>query len=105
MATATRKSTERHCNMTLTREEWAVFVSILDRVRDPIAAQAKIGIADAIREADGAASISIDRDCERWGAVHNLAYRESERSRRKAEMDVCYRMTIQLSEARFTKDF
>lgn len=95
---------ERMCNLTLSRSEWSVLVSMLDRCRHPIASKAKAAIADQIRESDGAASISIDRTCEAWATVLNLVWNDG--VKRGGETNrVCCSMTCQISAAKFTTDF
>lgn len=99
--TSRRPPVERSCNLTLSRAEWSVLVSLLDRVRDPVATQAKIAIADAIRAADGAADISLDRECQKWAGVLNSVWKVGMTSREGRE--VCGKMTTQISAAEFTK--
>lgn len=105
MATQARRppKVEPRCNLTLTRAEWSVLVSLLDRVPHPIAAQVKIAIGDAIRDSDGAASFGIDRDCEKWSTVLNLVWNEG--MKRRDTRDVCGKMNVQLSAAQFTRDW
>lgn len=104
MATKTQRTAveERMCNLTLTRAEWSVLVSLLDRNRTPIAAQSKASILAYLRDNPDVASLSIDRTCEKWATVLNLVWNDA--TKRAETRRVTTAITRQISASEFTRD-
>ncbi len=97
-------TTERFCNLTLTRNEWAVLVRLLDGVQGDMSRAVRQCIRAALNADPDQASVSIDRECDKWTGVVHAVY--SDAMRRGGEFKRLVRtMTVQISAAMFTGDW
>jgi hypothetical protein len=93
---------ERHCNLTLTRNEWAVLVALLDNVPGDMSRAVRQCIRATLNAQPDLASVSIDRESQKWATVLHAVWPEA--MRRKGEYNRLVRtMTPQISAAEFTQ--
>lgn len=97
-------TTERFCNLTLTRNEWAVLVRLLDTINSDMSRSVRQCIRAALNADTESAEVSIDRECEKWAGVLGAVYEEARR-RRGEYSATTYKMTVQISAAQFTGDW
>lgn len=90
---------DRLCNLTLDRHDWEMFVRLLERTRNPIAAKARESIRTALM-ASRADELCVPRECEKWATVLNLVWEDAMRLSEHAK-DVCHSVAIQISTAQF----
>lgn len=94
---------ERYCNLTLTRNEWAVLVALLDNVPGDMSRKVRMAIREALNERPDAHRVSIDREVEKWAVVLQTVWTDA--MRRKGEYNrLVQAMTVQISAAKFTGD-
>lgn len=94
------KTIERTCNLTLTRNQWAVLVSLLDHVAGDASMKVRMAIRAALTADLASASVSIERDCEKWISVIQLVNKQPMSF--KGEYNrVIHAMTTQVSAAEF----
>lgn len=69
-----RTFTEPRCNLTLTRAEWSTLIGLLDRKGTPQATSVVQAIRAALRDEPDAASVAIDRECQKWIGVEQMVF-------------------------------
>lgn len=98
------KTAERSCNLTLTRNEWAVLVALLDNVRSEMSVQVRQCIRAALNAEPDSHRVGIDREVEKWATVQSAVWKDA--MKRGGEYNAVAReMTVQLSASRFTEAF
>lgn len=96
------QTAERFCNLTLSRAEWSALVKLLEQIRHPCSVGARQAIRDALNADPEAASVSIDRECEKWSTVLNAVWEVAMHGGPEGKR-VVHAMTCQISAARFTR--
>lgn len=90
---------DRLCNLTLDRDEWSVFLVLLQRTSSPVAATARTKIQGVLAATKGEI-VSIPRECEKWATLLNLVWEDAMRLDGPSR-DVCHEVTVQLSTAQY----
>lgn len=93
-------ATEPTCNLTLSRDEWAVLVALLDNVRTPLGAKVRQAIRGELDKHADVARVGIERECEKWCDVINAVTPHAFK-RGGAYGRVWDAMTRQVADARF----
>lgn len=97
-----RTITEPLCNLTLTRNEWAILVSLLDDVHGELSRSVRMAIRTALNTDLESDVVSLERDVEKWKTVLQLVIKVPKSFRREANA-VVHSMTCQVSKAEFTR--
>ncbi len=95
-----RTTAEPLCNMTLSRNEWSVLVRLLESTTHPCSIPVRQAIRTALNADLESASVTLERDLEKWKTVLQAVYAEA--LRRGGEYNrLLASMTEQISRAEF----
>lgn len=94
-------ATEPFCNLTLTRNEWAILIALLDNVQGDMSRAVRQAIRSALNAEPDAHRVSIYREADKWAGVLQAVWKDA--MRRNGEYNRLVRtMTPQISAAKFT---
>lgn len=95
-----RTIAEPTCNLTLSRDEWAILVRLLDCVHGQLSVSVRMSIRTALNADLESAVVSIERDVDKWNTVLQLVSRVPLSFKREYNA-VVKSMTVQVSRATF----